>query len=235
MNEGSEGGDREDADVWQPVDASDDADGDGGAPGEHEQWAERLEQKQQQLDERERELERREQEILERREENVEKREELDAREEDLEEFQAHLEEREADLERRSAELDEREEDVDTKREALEEYASSGRTFTKKPRVAGGILLWVTAVTAALLAAATFLYAGPGGLVEAGLLSQTATTAATAVLAVIALIELVGGYFAYRGQYWSVAVAAAILGIVVLFPVGVTAAVMITVGESQFD
>jgi hypothetical protein len=94
------------------------------------------------------------------------------------------------------------------------------------------VLLWVVALASMLFAAATFLYAGPEGfnLVE----SSTATVLA-GFFALVAVLELVGGYMAYTGQRWSVAVLAGILGIVVLLPVGVTATVMITVGESQFD
>lgn len=205
---------------WEPVEEPTDA----GATD--------LERRTRELDEREQELERREQEILERREENVETREELDDREEQLEQLRQRQEERTEELEAREAELDEREAEIDTKLSALEEYAGKGRTFTRRPRIAGGLLLWVVALASALLAVATFLYAGPEGYY---IVESTTATVLAAFFALVALLEIVGGYMAYTGRYWSVAVLAGILGIVVLLPVGVTATIMITVGESQFD
>jgi hypothetical protein len=191
-----------------------------------------LERRERELEERERELERREQEILERREENVEKREKLDEREEQLEGLRQRQEERTEELESREAELDEREEEIDTKLAALEEYAGKGRTFTRRPRIAGGLLLWVVAAASALFAVATFLYAGPEGYY---IVESTTAMVLAAFFALVAILEVVGGYMAYTGRRWSIAVLAGILGIVVLLPVGVTATIMITVGESQFD
>lgn len=227
-NEGSGNeDDAEEPDGWEPVEEPD-------AEGALDEREQDLKERERQLNKRERELEQREQEILERREENVEKREELENREEQLEQAKNELEDREQQLNEREQQLSERETEIESKREALEEYASEDRTFTSRPRIAGGILLWVVALASIVMAAWMYLDAGqPGGL--AYLVEQSTATVAAAGLGLVAVIEILGGYWAYRGRRWSFVVFAAILGIIVLLPVGVTATIMITVGESQFD
>ena len=198
------------------------------------------------LDERERELERREQEVLERREETVERTEALDERETRLDDRESRLDERErelrdraAELDDRAAALDDRETEIDAKRAVLQEYFEQGGAdaATRKPRVVAALLLWTAAVAGAVLTALTVLYASDPAppLLSAPLLSDLGRLAATGVLGVATLVELVGGLTTYYGRSWYFSVFAAVVAVVVLPPVGLTAAVMITVGESGFD
>jgi ribonuclease Y len=201
--------------------------------------SEGLDERRRQLNKRERELEQREQEILERREETVERKEALDEKEAELEDRIQQLRERASELEARETTLDERETEIDTKREALQEYFEQGGTdvFTYRPRVTAAFLLWTVAVVGAALAAATFLYASAPDppLLSAPLLSEVGRLAATGVLGAAAVVELVGGFTTYYGRSWYFSVLAAVVGTVLLLPVGLAAIVMITVGESGFD
>ena len=184
------------------------------------------------LDERERELERREQEVLERREETVERTEALDDRERELRD-------RAAELDDRAAALDDRETEIDAKRAALREYFEQGGAdaAARKPRVAAALLLWTVAAVGAVLTVLTALYTSDPAppLLSAPLLSDLGRLAATGVLAAATLVELVGGLTTYYGRSWYFSVFAAVVAVVVLPPVGLTAVVMITVGESGFD
>ncbi len=177
--------------------------------------------------------------MLKRREETVQRSEELDDREATLDRREQAQEERARDLDERSSDLDERETEIEAKREALQEYFEEGGAdaFTYKPRVTAAFLLWTVAVAGALLTVGTFLYASDPDppLLSAQLLSDTGRLAATGLLGVATLVELVGGFTTYYGRSWYFSVFAAVVGIVVLLPVGLTATVMITVGEAGFD
>ncbi len=214
---------------------------DGTAPsaGERENGAGTadLDERRRQLNKRERELEQREQEVLERREETVERREKLDEREAKLDSREQELADRASDLDGRAAELDQRETEIEAKREALQEYFDEGgaNAFTYKPRVTAAFLLWAVAVAAALLTVATFLYGSAQTPLGAPLFGETGRLVVTGLFGVATLVELVGGFTTYYGRSWYFSVFAAIVGIVVLLPVGLTATVMITVGEAGFD
>lgn len=189
--------------------------------------------------ERERELERREQEVLERREETVGRTEALDERETRLDDRERELRDRAAELDDRAAALDERETEIDAKRAALREYFEQGGAdaATRKPRVAAALLLWTVAAVGAVLTVLTALYTSDPAppLLSTPLLSDLGRLAATGVLAAATLVELVGGLTTYYGRSWYFSVFAAVVAVVVLLPVGLTAAVMVTVGESGFD
>lgn len=218
---------------WEAVDAGSDASADRGG------GADDLDERERQLNKRERELEQREQEVLERREETVERREELDRREQQLDERDRQLASRAEELDQRAAELDQRETEIQAKREGLQEYFEEGGAdaFTYKPRVTAAFLLWVVAVAGAALTVATALYgADPNApLLGQQLFSETGALAAAGLLGVATVVELVGGFTTYYGRSWYFSVFAAIVAIVVLLPVGLTATVMITVGESGFE
>jgi len=221
----------------QPTQGTAGAD-DGTAPprgGEGE--ADDLDERRRQLNKRERELEQREQEVLERREETVERREELDEREAKLDSREQELADRASELDGRAAELDQRETEIESKREALQEYFDEGGAdaFTYKPRVTAAFLLWAVAAAAALLTVATFLYGSAETPLGAPLFGETGRLVVTGLFGVATLVELVGGFTTYYGRSWYFSVFAAIVAIVVLLPVGLTATVMITVGESGFD
>lgn len=215
--------DPDEPEEWEPVEMESADDGDPERD---------LERQVRKLKEREQKLERWEQEILERREELVEKGEKLDEREQKLEQLGNTQEERAEALDEREAELEDREAELDTKLATLEEYANKGRTFTRRLRIAAAALLWIAAVASVGLAAFSFLFAGPEGYY---LVESSSATILAVVFVLVAAVEVAGGYLAYTGQRWLGAVAAGILGTVVFPPVGVTATVMLTVGESQFD
>lgn len=205
-----------------------------------EERAKRLDQKESELEERERqlnkrarELEERESDVLERREETVELREELDEQEERLEKWETQLDERATGLEDRETELARRADEIETREETLDEYAG-GDTFTRRPRVAGGVLLMLVGAVELLGGVGLAAYVLQSG-VQVSVVSETVALGVGAGLAVKALVELLGGLSAWRGKRWLLAIAGAIFSIVPLFPVGVMAAVLLAVGESQFD
>jgi ribonuclease Y len=229
----------DDPSEWESVEGGDAADGVGGRanpPGGRADASD-LDERERELNKRERELEQREQEVLDRREETVERTEALDERERRLDERETTLAERADELDARAATLDERETEIDAKREGLQEYFDQGGAdaFTRKPRVTAAFLLWATAVVGAGLAVATFLYGSTETALGAPLFSDSGALAVAALLGAGAVVELVGGFTTYYGRSWYFSVFAAIVAIVLLLPVGVTAAVMITVGESGFE
>jgi len=195
------------------------------------------EERRRQLNKRERELEQREQEVLERREETVQRREELDEREAELDRRETAVEERARDLEERETELDQRAATLDNREETIDEYIEQGgnSAFTYKPRVTAAFLLWAVAVAGAVLAVVTFLYGSAETPLGAPLFGETGRLVVTGLFGAAAVVDLVGGFTTYYGRSWYFSVFAAIVAIVVLLPVGLTATVMITVGESGFD
>lgn len=237
---------------WESVDGEGKGDGDSGPErdqgdpaagagddrsGARSGAAEDLEDRQRKLNKRERELEQREQEVLERREETVERKERLDEREQQLEERQTQLAQRSEELDDRERELSDRETEIEAKREGLQEYFDQGGAdaFTGKPRVTAAFLLWIVAVVSGGLAVATLLYGSTPTPLGPPLFSSGGATAVAGLFGLGALIELVGGFTTYYGRSWYFSVFAAIVAIVVLLPVGLTATVMITVGESGFE
>lgn len=214
---------------WEPIE-------DGASLDERERQIEerekRLEQKEETLNEREEEIEQREREILDRRDKIADEREELSDKEEQLEGRAQQLDDRKTALDKREKELSRRAEEIDTKEEALEEYGGGSQTFTRRPRVVGSILLGLLGLAALGAAIGTYAVATGQGFAA---LSQTQALIAAGVLVVAALIEFLGGFWAYRGKHWFVSILAGMVGMVLLFPVGLTATILITVGESQFS
>jgi ribonuclease Y len=248
----NEGGSDQGEPTWEPVDdpgAQDRAEKVEEKERRLDQREQELEDRERELNKRERELEQRNQDILERREEVVDARDQLDeredaldGREQTLDEREGRLKERSKNLDDRERELDDRENEIKSQREALEEYAVTDvQTFTARPRKVGGLLLGVAGVLSVVAGGLLLVGGGVGG-VEA-LTSQTLvenpnlTLAFAAAYVVVTLVELLGGLWAYRGSHWFFSVFAGIVSMIFLlplFPLGLTATLLISIGESQF-
>lgn len=192
-----------------------------------------LEEREQSLKQREQEIDQKEQEVLDRREQIVEEREQLDEREELLDEREGRLEERAGNLEDREQEVARRADEIETKEEALAEYASRDGEFSHRTHVVGGILLWLTGLASGGVGVAILsLQDALGG----GLLGRPAAVYGLAALfIVVALVEFLGGYWSFRGRHWLFSIIASFIALVLFFPFGMAATVLIGVGESQFE
>jgi hypothetical protein len=51
---------------------------------------------------------------------------------------------------------------------------------------------------------------------------------------VLGSIGIIGGYFAIKNKYWSLALAGAIAGIFTFFPIAIASIILICLGESNF-
>lgn len=213
---------------------------------ELEKYSERLDDKEAELDREEVELE--------------EKRGELDELEDDLDRKASRLDEKETWVERLREQSEE-----DTKREEdrLNEALSKKSQVErgKKSRVAGGILLifigLLTVVGAfgvfsAIAGGSLTLNFDPGAMAGLGLLGSAVVGGATsagpsmtlgitgilllgAVVLVIAIIEIIGGWQAFQGKHWYYSLITGVIGLILIFPLGLLTLFLIALSEPQFE
>jgi len=228
-----------------------------------------LQDREREIGKRERQIDQREQKVLERREEMVDERDRIEEKEKELTQ-------KEQELEQKAAEMDGREEEIKRLRDEIEEVVEGasggggGPIFSSRPRRAAAVLLgalgllgFVGAPVVAMLGgniggAIATIESFTGGGFPQPFTSRFAVGLAV-LLAVGGVVEILGSVFAARGQFWMFATAAAILGMMLFFPVGVglmispsgsvlagvismtltlplglTATIFLTIGESQF-
>lgn len=197
-----------------------------------------LRDRERELDKRERQIEQREQEVLDRREEIVDERDQIESRAEELDQREQAIAERESTLEGREEEIQSMEEGIESK---IEDMGAPGSTemFTPRPRKAGGVLLGLLGVAGIVVALTMILATGAWPAVFSRPLTSSMSVSLGNVVAVVlivaSLIEILGGFFAYRGRYWFVSIVSGIIAMALFFPVGLTATIFLTVGESQFE
>jgi len=184
----------------------------------------------------------------------------LEEQERELEQRVARIDERERAVEERTEEFEaarEREE------ERLERMIESAGTGTNRTPAAGGLLLMfvglITAVAGVGLLSAVATGVTPlsidfdfGAMAAVGLLGSTVlgeltASGATVVLdsvtliiglgaavLVLALLVIAGGWQAFQRKHWFFSLVTGILALLLVFPLGLLAIFLITVGERQF-
>lgn len=108
--------------------------------------------------------------------------------------------------------------------------------YSPRTRRAGGGLLLLTGGLGALLGVALLVYAAIGGF--AGVPPETVALFALPTL-LVGGVQLYGGWVAWRGRRWRVAMATGVVGLLfspnpVLIPVKVVALVLLAISEDQF-
>lgn len=108
--------------------------------------------------------------------------------------------------------------------------------FSARTRRVGATLLLLTGALGALLGVVLLYYFVTGGF--AGVPPVTIALFAVPIL-LVAVLQLVGGWLAWRGRRWRVAIGAGVVGLLfspnpVLVPVKVVALVFLGLSEDQF-
>jgi hypothetical protein len=219
--------------------------------GEREQ---RIERREQRLEEREQRLEERERE-LDQREEQIERREET------LDERAVRIDEQESAVEERIEEFEQQREREDERLDRAVEQASG--TPSNRTPAAGGILLMFVGVVTAIAGVGLLAAVATGipplsinfdfgamaavGLLGAAVLGEITASGATVLLnsatvilglgataLVLAALLVAGGWQAFQRKHWFFSLVTGILALLLIFPLGLLAIFLITVGERQF-
>jgi len=259
-DDGAVTGDRDDPDPDPEPAAGAGAGAETGTASGLGDRVERIERREHRLEEREQRLEQRERELDGRESELQEREQRIEEHERELEERAVRIDERESAVEER---IEEFEAARDREEERLDRAIESAGTVTNRTPAAGGILMMivgiVTAVAGVGLLAAVATGVGPltinfdfgamaaVGLLGSGLLGELAGSGATVVLdsasvviglgaaaLVLALLLIAGGWQAFQRKHWFFSLVTGILALLLVFPLGLLAIFLITVGERQF-